>query len=70
MPVLGTLPKLSKNSERLSGSSLFQVVTSVLGPMLTESFATRLPTLAVESEPDENPPDEVIVPVGEHHALV
>ena len=46
------------------------VVTSVLGPILTESFATRLPTPAVESEPDENPRDEVMVPVGEQHALV
>jgi Kef-type K+ transport system membrane component KefB len=46
------------------------VVTSVLGPILTESFAKRLPTSADESVPDETPDDKVVDPVGEHHALV
>ena len=62
--------------ERLIGEPVLNsvivllVVTSVLGPILTESFAKRLPTPAVESVPDENPADKVVVPAGEHHALV
>ena len=46
------------------------VVTSVLGPILTESFAKRLPTPADECVSDENPKDNVVVSVGEHHNLV
>ena len=46
------------------------VVTSVLGPILTESFAKRLPTPVDECVSDENPKDEVVVSVGEHHNSV
>jgi uncharacterized membrane protein YfcA len=62
--------------ERLIGEPVLNsvivllVVTSVLGPILTERFAKRLPTEAVESVPDEYPLDNVVVPAGEHHALV
>ena len=61
--------------ERLIGEPVLNsvivllVVTSVLGPILTESFAKQLPTPADESVPDENPA-VIVVPVGEHHALV
>jgi hypothetical protein len=64
--------------ERLIGEPVLNsvivllVVTSVLGPILTESFAKRLPTSAPESVSDEHPADAVAAPapVGEHHALV
>jgi hypothetical protein len=46
------------------------VVTSVLGPILTERFAKQLPTPADQSMSNQNPEDKVVVPVGEHHALV
>src|SRR6476469_8560047 len=46
------------------------VVTSVLGPILTERFAKQLPTPADENVSNDNPEDKVIVPVGERHAMV
>ncbi|OAI41355.1 hypothetical protein AYO40_03295 [Planctomycetaceae bacterium SCGC AG-212-D15] len=48
------------------------VVTSVLGPILTEKFAKQLPMPAVEKVPDENDADadKAVVPVGGHHAVV
>ena len=62
--------------ERLIGESVLNsvivllVVTSVLGPILTEAFAKRLPTPTVASVPDEESAEAVVVPAGEHHALV
>ncbi len=46
------------------------VVTSVLGPILTEWFAKHLPTPTDAGVPDEKPAADVEVPVGAHHALV
>jgi hypothetical protein len=60
--------------ERLIGEPVLNavivllVVTSVLGPILTERFAKQLPTPADESVSNENP--EGKVDVGERHALV
>jgi Kef-type K+ transport system membrane component KefB len=45
------------------------VVTSVLGPILTERFARQLPAAGIESEP-KRPPVAPVVSVGEHHSLV
>ncbi len=63
--------------ERLIGEPVLNsvivllVVTSVLGPILTERFAKRLPTPAGERAPnEEDPTAKVVVPVGVHHALV
>ena len=62
------------SGERLIGEPVLNsvivllVVTSVLGPILTETFAKRLPTPTVDSVPDEKPSDKVVSPV-EHHAL-
>ena len=62
--------------ERLIGEPVLNsvivllVVTSVLGPILTESFAKQLPTPAVESVPDESLADKVVVSAVERHALV
>ncbi len=62
--------------ERLIGEPVLNsvivllVVTSVLGPILTESFAKRLPTPTFKKLPDEKPADAVVVPADEHHALV
>jgi Kef-type K+ transport system membrane component KefB len=62
--------------ERLIGEPVLNsvivllVVTSVLGPILTERFAKRLPTPTVAKVPAEKPGEAELVPVGEHHALV
>ena len=62
--------------ERLIGEPVLNsvivllVVTSVLGPILTEHFAKQLPTAAVQSEPEEESVEETVAPAGEHHALV
>ncbi|QDU21977.1 cation:proton antiporter [Urbifossiella limnaea] len=45
------------------------VVTSVLGPVLTERFARRLPPPGGGVEPAA-PPTATVVAVGEHHSLV
>lgn len=61
--------------ERLIGEPVLNsvivllVVTSVLGPILTERFARRLPPRDVRSEP-ATPPVAPVVSVGEHHSLV
>ena len=61
--------------ERLIGEPVLNsvivllVVTSVLGPVLTERYARRLPPPDVSSEPAHRPAGAV-VPVGEHHNLV
>jgi hypothetical protein len=60
--------------ERLIGEPVLNavivllVVTSVLGPVLTERFARRLPP-TIKAEP-ARPPGPAVVTVGEHHALV
>ncbi len=54
----------------LNSAIVLLVVTSVLGPILTERFAKRLPTPAVERVRDEKPMQRVVVPVEEHHVLV
>ena len=46
------------------------VVTSVLGPILTERFARQLPPPVAPGLPDEKPAAEVVVPADERHALV
>jgi hypothetical protein len=62
--------------ERLIGEPVLNavivllVVTSVLGPILTERFAKQLPTPADENVSNDNPEDKVIVPVGARHAMV
>jgi hypothetical protein len=62
--------------ERLIGEPVLNsvivllVVTSVLGPILTERFAKQLPTPAIEGVPDVNSTVEVVIPAGEHHALM
>jgi len=62
--------------ERLIGEPVLNsvivllVVTSVLGPILTERFAKQLPTPGVETVPDESLADKVTVPAVEHHALL
>ena len=62
--------------ERLIGEPVLNsvivllVVTSVLGPVLTETFAKRLPTPTVARVPAEDSAEAVMVPAGEHHALV
>jgi Kef-type K+ transport system membrane component KefB len=62
--------------ERLIGQPVLNsvivllVVTSVLGPILTEQFARQLPTPPPASTPDEKPTEPVVVPPDEHHALV
>lgn len=61
--------------ERLIGEPVLNsvivllVVTSVLGPVLTERFARRLPPPAAGVEP-AGPAREPVVSVGEHHSLV
>ena len=61
--------------ERLIGEPVLNsvivllVVTSVLGPILTERFARRLPAPRAEVEP-RRPPASPVVEVGEHHTLV
>jgi hypothetical protein len=60
--------------ERLIGEPVLNsvivllVVTSVLGPILTERFAKRLPALPAVPRPTAVP--HVAIPVEEHHALV
>jgi hypothetical protein len=54
----------------LNSAIVLLVVTSVLGPILTESFAKRLPTPAVERVRDEKPARSVLVEADEHHVLV
>jgi Kef-type K+ transport system membrane component KefB len=73
--------------ERLIGEPVLNsvivllVVTSVLGPILTERFASRLPIPPVPCAPVEQPtakeqptaqeqPAAVVIPAGEHHPLV
>ncbi len=68
--------------ERLIGESVLNsvivllVVTSVLGPILTERFARRLPpptvpsVPSVPSVPGEKPAADVAVRVDEHHAVM
>jgi hypothetical protein len=46
------------------------VVTSVLGPILTEMFAKRLPTPTATKLPNKEPTTPITVPAEEHHALV
>lgn len=61
--------------ERLIGEPVLNsvivllVVTSVLGPILTERFARRLPPPTAGVEP-AGPAQEPVVSVGEHHSLV
>jgi Kef-type K+ transport system membrane component KefB len=61
--------------ERLIGEPVLNsvivllVVTSVLGPILTERYARRLPAPELQSEP-KRPPVAPVVEVGEHHSLV
>jgi Kef-type K+ transport system membrane component KefB len=62
--------------ERLIGEPVLNsvivllVVTSVLGPVLTERYARRLPTpTATNNEPGAKA-RALVVPAGEHHALV
>jgi hypothetical protein len=58
--------------ERLIGEPVLNsvivllVVTSVLGPILTETFAKRLPAPTVESVPDGYPKEAVVVPAAQH----
>ena len=54
----------------LNSAIVLLVVTSVLGPILTESFAKRLPTPVAERIRDEKPVRRVVAPVDELHALV
>ena len=60
--------------ERLIGEPVLNsvivllAVTSVLGPILTEKFAKRLPTPDVRAS-DKNPADKVVLPASERHAL-
>ena len=67
---------MNASGERLIGEPVLNsvivllVVTSVLGPILTERFAKLLPTPAVESVPEENPAEKVVVPTGEHCPVV
>lgn len=62
--------------ERLIGEPVLNsvivllVVTSVLGPILTEKFAKQLPPPATEKVPDEDTEDTVVIHAGDHHALV
>ena len=62
--------------ERLIGEPVLNsvivllVVTSVLGPILTELFAKRLPPPADPSVPAEEPAAPVVVPADARHALV
>jgi Kef-type K+ transport system membrane component KefB len=62
--------------ERLIGEPVLNsvivllVVTSVLGPILTEWFAKRLPSPTVVIVPDEKPAEAAVVLADEHHALV
>src|SRR4051794_28558543 len=61
--------------ERLIGEPVLNsvivllVVTSVLGPVLTERFARRLPAPDPTAEP-KRPPTDPAVSVGEHHGIV
>jgi hypothetical protein len=61
--------------ERLIGEPVLNavivllVVTSVLGPILTETFARQLPAPTVASVPDEKPAKAGAVPAAEQHAL-
>lgn len=61
--------------ERLIGEPVLNsvivllVVTSVLGPVLTERFVKRLSAAGPQSEP-KRPPAAPVVSVGEHHSLV
>jgi Kef-type K+ transport system membrane component KefB len=60
--------------ERLIGEPVLNsvivllVVTSVLGPVLTERYARRLPAAPVGPRPVSVPPE--VIPVGEHSGLV
>ena len=45
------------------------VVTSVLGPILTERFAKQLPVPVAERVPDKKPADAVAAPAGAGPAL-
>ena len=62
--------------ERLIGEPVLNsvivllVVTSVLGPILTERFARRLPTPREPRKLDEQTGAPVVVPAGDHHTLV
>ena len=65
------------DGDRLIGESVLNsvivllVVTSVLGPILTERFAKQLPTPATKTVPDEkDQAEKVVVPAEEHHAMV
>jgi hypothetical protein len=61
------------DGERLIGEPVLNsvivllVVTSVLGPILTERFAKQLPPSAM---PDPNAKPAGTIPVAERHALV
>jgi Kef-type K+ transport system membrane component KefB len=66
--------------ERLLGEPVLNsvmvllVVTSVLGPILTEQYASRLPEPTGEGLPQEQPtgqerPTAALKPAGEHHPL-
>jgi Kef-type K+ transport system membrane component KefB len=46
------------------------VVTSVLGPILTERFAKQLPSTAGENVPEIIPADESAAPDDQHHVFV
>jgi hypothetical protein len=48
----------------------FVCVTSILGPILTEQFAKRLPPPADPESSHEKPRAEPMFVVDEHHALV
>jgi Kef-type K+ transport system membrane component KefB len=54
----------------LNSAIVLLVVTSVLGPILTEYFAKRLPIPYIGRVRDEKPGQRVLIPVDEHHALV
>jgi Kef-type K+ transport system membrane component KefB len=62
--------------ERLIGEPVLNsvivllVVTSVLGPILTERFAKRLPMPVVATVPDESLANKVVVPAVKRHALL
>jgi hypothetical protein len=46
------------------------VVASVLGPILTEVFAKRLPPLKARKAPGKRPADALATPPREPHAMV
>jgi Kef-type K+ transport system membrane component KefB len=64
------------SGERLIGEPVLNsvivllVVTSVLGPILTERFAKRITTPSAVRGPVELPTAAIVIPNGEHHVLV